>query len=97
MKSSESRWAEGEKAATRLGETAQEAASRGGAYLKDQVSDLSTRATEIAREVDDQVRESTGKSTDAWLREGSRFVKEHPVMAVAVTLGVGYLISRMRS
>jgi hypothetical protein len=97
MTSSESRWAEGERTATRLGETAQDVASRGGAYLKDQVSGLSTRAGQVAREVDEQVRESTGKSTDAWLREGSRLVKEHPVMAVAVTLGLGYLISRMRS
>ena len=97
MNSSESRWAEGERAATRLGETAQYVASRGGAYLKDQMSDMSTRASQLARDVDQQVRDSTGKSTDAWLREGTRLVKEHPVMAVAVTLGVGYLLSRMRS
>jgi len=62
-----------------------------------QIADLSKKAQQFAREADQRlVEEYTGRSTGEWIKEGSRFVKNRPWTAVAITAVVAYIFGKLR-
>jgi ElaB/YqjD/DUF883 family membrane-anchored ribosome-binding protein len=61
-----------------------------------QIGDLSKTAQQLAREADQRIEEYTGRSGDAWIKEGSRFIKSRPWAAVAMVAVVAYIFGKLR-
>ena len=63
------------------------------------VSRLSDRAQDVAGDlVDDartQVERFTGRDIDAWTNDLRRFVQDRPLQAIAITIGIGYVLGKM--
>jgi ElaB/YqjD/DUF883 family membrane-anchored ribosome-binding protein len=54
-----------------------------------------TYAQERARDVRDQVEQLTGRSVESWRHDLGRYVREHPIQAIALTIGVGFLLGKI--
>jgi ElaB/YqjD/DUF883 family membrane-anchored ribosome-binding protein len=65
-------------------ERAQEMAERAGSYVQDR-----------ARDVGDQVERLTGRSMESWTRDARHYVREHPLQAIALTIGLGFLLGKI--
>jgi ElaB/YqjD/DUF883 family membrane-anchored ribosome-binding protein len=65
-------------------ERVQELAGRTGAYMH-----------ERARGVSEQVERLTGRSMESWNRDASRYVREHPLRAIALTIGLGFVLGKI--
>jgi ElaB/YqjD/DUF883 family membrane-anchored ribosome-binding protein len=65
-------------------ERAQEMAGRAGSYVQ-----------ERARDVGDQVERITGRSMESWTREARHYVREHPLRAIALTIGLGFVLGKI--
>jgi ElaB/YqjD/DUF883 family membrane-anchored ribosome-binding protein len=65
-------------------ERAQEITDRAGAYVQ-----------ERARDVNDQVQRLTGRSMDSWTRDARRYVQEHPLQAIVLTIGLGFVLGKI--
>jgi ElaB/YqjD/DUF883 family membrane-anchored ribosome-binding protein len=52
-------------------------------------------AGEAQEKLDDQVQRLTGRPLDAWLRDVRGYVQEHPLQAVAVTIGLGFVLGKL--
>jgi len=89
-------WKEAEKAAQRGVTAAQDEAARVAANATKQLGDLSKKGQEFAREADQRIAEYTGRSSDAWIKEGSRFIKTRPWTAVAMVAVAAYLVGKLR-
>lgn len=74
--------------ARRMAGDAQEMAARAGTYAQE-------RAQEMAERAGQQVERLTGRSTDAWMRDARRFVQDHPLQAVALTVGLGFVLGKI--
>jgi ElaB/YqjD/DUF883 family membrane-anchored ribosome-binding protein len=72
--------------AARAQERAQEVAERAGAYV-----------SRRANEMNDQVQRLTGRPADSWMHDARRFVQEHPLQAVAITVGLGFVLGKLLS
>jgi len=61
--------------------------------------EMAARASEFvserARDVGQQVERLTGRSTDAWMRDARRFVQDHPLQAVVLTVGLGFVLGKI--
>jgi ElaB/YqjD/DUF883 family membrane-anchored ribosome-binding protein len=73
-----------ESVSGRVPERVQELADRAGAY-----------AQERARDVSDQVERLTGRSMESWTRDASRYVQKHPLQAIALTIGLGFVLGKI--
>src|SRR6267143_3354436 len=89
-------WKEAEKAAQRGVAAAQDDATRVAANATKRFGDLSKKGQELAREADQRIEEYTGRSSDAWIKEGSRFIKTRPWTAVAMVAVAAYLFGKLR-
>ncbi|MGH7392456.1 MAG: hypothetical protein ACREM3_23815 [Candidatus Rokuibacteriota bacterium] len=78
-----------------MAETAHTATGRAGEYARTGVSHLRGRAHELAREAEDQLEQYTGRSLGQWTAEIRDFVRTHPLQALAVTIGVGYVLGKL--
>jgi ElaB/YqjD/DUF883 family membrane-anchored ribosome-binding protein len=63
---------------------AQEMADRAGTYVQ-----------ERARDMGEQVERLTGRSMESWTRDARRFVQQHPLQAVALTIGLGFVLGKI--
>lgn len=63
---------------------AQEMADRASAYVHGR-----------AREMSEQVERLTGRSMESWTRDARRFVQQHPLQAVALTIGLGFVLGKI--
>ena len=61
-----------------------------------QLGDLSKKGQEFVREADQRIMEYTGRSSDAWIKEGSRFIKTRPWTAVAMVAVAAYFVGKLR-
>jgi ElaB/YqjD/DUF883 family membrane-anchored ribosome-binding protein len=53
-------------------------------------------AAAVARGVDQHLKDYTGRSSEAWLDDGARLIKDHPWKAVAAIAVVAYLFGKLR-
>ena len=65
-------------------ERAQEMADRAGAYVQ-------ARARDVGR----QVEQFTGRSMESWTRDARQFVQQHPLQALALTIGLGFVLGKI--
>lgn len=63
---------------------AQAMADRAGAYVQGRARDLS-----------EQVEQLTGRSMASWTRDARRYVQQHPLRAVALTIGLGFVLGKI--
>jgi ElaB/YqjD/DUF883 family membrane-anchored ribosome-binding protein len=63
---------------------AQEAAQRAGTYAQDRM-----------REVRETVERRTGQSLDAWVDDTRQYVRQHPLQAILLTIGLGFLLGKL--
>ena len=89
--------AEAEKTGERAVAAAQEVTTRGAAYAKEQVSDLAKQGQRLAREADGQIKQYTGRPSEAWIGDASRLIKNHPWTAVALVAAVLYVLGKLRA
>jgi ElaB/YqjD/DUF883 family membrane-anchored ribosome-binding protein len=50
---------------------------------------------ERVREIGEGVERLTGRSMDAWTRDARHYVREHPLQAVALTIGLGFVLGKI--
>jgi ElaB/YqjD/DUF883 family membrane-anchored ribosome-binding protein len=81
--------------ARRLAGEAQDAATRAGSYAQARAQEMADRAGEYARDMDAQVERLTGQPMEAWGRDARRYVRSHPLQAIAITIGVGFLLGKL--
>jgi hypothetical protein len=89
-------WKEAEKAAQRGAAAAQDEATRVAANATKQFGDLSKKGQQLAREADQRIKEYTGRGSDAWIKEGSRFITTRPWTAVAMVAVAAYFFGKLR-
>jgi ElaB/YqjD/DUF883 family membrane-anchored ribosome-binding protein len=63
---------------------AQETAQRAGAYAQERVRDLRER-----------VERQTGRSVEAWVEDMRDYVRHHPLQAIVLTVGLGFLLGKI--
>jgi hypothetical protein len=85
-----------EKKAAEAVEATREATTRGAQYATERVSDLAKQGQRMAHDVDQQLEDHTGRSSEAWLNEGARLIKAHPWKTVAATAVVAYIFAKLR-
>jgi len=85
-----------EKKAADAVTAAQDATTRGAEYATERARELARHGQRVARDVNRQVEDYTGRSSEAWLDEGARLIKSHPWKAVAAIAVVAYLFSKLR-
>jgi ElaB/YqjD/DUF883 family membrane-anchored ribosome-binding protein len=88
-----------QRGARRMAGDAQDVAARAGSYAQERAQEMAERASgfmsQRARDVGDQVERMTGRSADAWMRDARRFVQKHPLQAVALTVGLGFVLGKI--
>lgn len=70
--------------AARAQERAQEAAQRAGGYVQ-----------ERARDANQRLERLTGRPVESWMEDARRFVQDHPMQAVAITVGLGFVLGKI--
>ena len=43
----------------------------------------------------EQVERLTGRSMASWTRDARRYVQQHPLQAVALTIGLGFVLGKI--
>jgi ElaB/YqjD/DUF883 family membrane-anchored ribosome-binding protein len=81
--------------ARRVASEAQDAATRAGSYAQARAQEMADRAGEYARGMDAQVERLTGQPLEAWGRDARCYVRNHPLQAVAITIGLGFLLGKL--
>jgi ElaB/YqjD/DUF883 family membrane-anchored ribosome-binding protein len=96
----------GEGTGRRLAESAQDMAYRTGSYVQSQASRASERAQELASRASERAQELAEEARDRMARIGDtsfgaltndvrRFVADHPLQALAITVGLGFLLGKL--
>ena len=75
-----------------IGDTAQRSARRMASDAQAAASRAGTYAQERAQEV---VERYTGRDAGSWMRDARRFVQNHPLQAVAITIGLGFVLGKI--
>ena len=88
-----------QRGARRMAGDAQDVAARAGSYAQERAQEMAERASgfmsQRARDVGGQVERMTGRPADAWMRDARRFVQNHPLQAVALTVGLGFVLGKI--
>jgi ElaB/YqjD/DUF883 family membrane-anchored ribosome-binding protein len=88
-----------QRSARRIADDAQDMASRAGGYAQERAQEMAERAgsyvSQRARDANDQIQRLTGRRSDAWMKDAQRFVKDHPLQAVALTVGLGFVLGKI--
>jgi hypothetical protein len=86
-----------EKAAADAVTAARNTTTRGAESATERVSDLTRHGQRVARDVNRQLEDYTGRSSEAWLNEGARLIKSHPWKVMAGMAVVAYLFGKLRA
>jgi ElaB/YqjD/DUF883 family membrane-anchored ribosome-binding protein len=78
-----------------IGDTAQRNARRMAGDAQEMAARAGSYAQEMAQRAGQQVERLTGRSTDVWMRDTRRFVQDHPLQAVAITVGLGFVLGKI--
>jgi len=52
-------------------------------------------AAEAQGMLGDQVERLTGRPMESWMRDARRYVQAHPLQAVALTVGLGFVLGKI--
>jgi ElaB/YqjD/DUF883 family membrane-anchored ribosome-binding protein len=52
-------------------------------------------ASEAQDMIGEQVERLTGRPMESWMRDARRYVQEHPLQAVAMTIGLGFVLGKL--
>jgi ElaB/YqjD/DUF883 family membrane-anchored ribosome-binding protein len=52
-------------------------------------------ATDAQDMVGEQVERFTGRPMESWMGDARRYVQEHPLQAIAITIGVGFVLGKI--
>ncbi|HEY3066809.1 MAG TPA: hypothetical protein VGL09_13520 [Methylomirabilota bacterium] len=85
----------GESTARRLADSAQDAASRAGDYMQKGMRQASDAAQDLAEEARNRVVRLTGRPLESWTGDVRRLVSDHPLQALAITIGIGYILGKL--
>jgi ElaB/YqjD/DUF883 family membrane-anchored ribosome-binding protein len=81
-----------ERRLERIGDTAQRSARR----MAGEAQDMAYRAGSYAQERAQAMMERyTGRPADRWVQDARRFVQDHPLQAVAITVGLGFVLGKI--
>ena len=82
-----------------LGETAQRSARRVASDAQDMAARAQERAQEMAERAggyaNARLPTLTGRPAETWMRDAQRFVQQHPMQALAITVGLGFLLGKI--
>ena len=78
-------------AASRTGESVR----RAGAYVQTSMARVADRAQGMAHGANERIRHLTGRPVQAWPGAARSTVREHPLQALAATVGLGYVIGKI--
>ncbi len=92
--------------ARRAAGEAQEMGARVGAHVQERAQELGGRAQEMASRAgsyvqegaaaaDERIERITGQPVEAWTDDARRWIESHPLQAVAITVGVGFLLGKL--
>lgn len=81
--------------ARRAAQAVQDVAERAGTYVQHQATQLAERAQDLAREANEHLKEYTGRPLEDWVGDTRDLVRKHPLQAVAVMIGVGYVLGKV--
>jgi len=81
--------------ARRLADSAQDVASRAGDYMQKGMSRASDAAQDLADEARNRVVRLTGRPLDSWTSDVRSLVRDHPLQALAITIGIGYILGKL--
>jgi ElaB/YqjD/DUF883 family membrane-anchored ribosome-binding protein len=56
------------------------------------VSGTAQRAQDLFGE---QVQRLTGRPLESWTRDARRYVQDHPLQAIALTIGLGFVLGKL--
>lgn len=45
--------------------------------------------------IGEQVERLTGRPMESWVQDARRYVQQHPLRAVAVTIGLGFVLGKL--
>lgn len=79
----------------RLIDSVDDVAGRASAYAQARMVHLSERAQDLARGANGRVEHITGQTIESWTGDARRFVRDHPLQALAVTIGLGYVLGKL--
>lgn len=81
--------------ARRIADNAQDVASKAGSYMQARIGRVSERAQDYAQDANDQIERMTGRPLESWTADARRFVQGHPLQAIAITVGLGFVLGKM--
>jgi len=84
-----------EATARRFVDGAQHVAGRAGAYMQSRMGEMSERAQDFAQDANARVARLTGRPIESWTGDTRRLVRQHPLAALAITMGLGYVIGKL--
>jgi ElaB/YqjD/DUF883 family membrane-anchored ribosome-binding protein len=84
-----------EASARRFVDGAQQAATRAGAFVQSRMGDVSERAQDLAQDASARVERLTGRPVESWAADARKIVRRHPLGAMALTIGLGYILGKM--
>lgn len=72
-------------------------AGRAGAYVQSRMGEMSERAQGFAQDASARVERLTGRPIESWAVDARTLVRRHPLGAIAVTIGLGYVMGKLLS
>ena|SRR5918992_1793770 len=81
----------------RLVDSAQDVAARAGAVMQKGLGRAGERAQDLAEDANQRVVRLTGRPIESWTGDMRRYVQEHPLQAVAITVAIGYVLGKLLS
>lgn len=81
--------------ARRAVEAAQDVASRAGGVVGERAERLAARAPSLAHEARAGLGRVAGPRLEEWTAPLRRLVRDHPLRAVALMVGAGYLLGKL--
>jgi ElaB/YqjD/DUF883 family membrane-anchored ribosome-binding protein len=74
---------------------ASDIAERAGAYMQAQMTRVSEQAQGLAERANARVEQLTGKPVESWTADARRFMRTHPLQALAIAIAVGYVLGKL--
>jgi len=88
-----------QRSARRVAGDAQEMASRASLYAQERAQEMADRANSYvqqrARDANSQLERLTGRGAESWMKDARRFVQDHPLQAIALTIGLGFVLGKI--